>query len=532
MELTQSVLTIILSSTVIAALISALVSKLNHDKANKLKYITEERQRWRKELREAAVELRRIGKNDNWNGFKTVAEAKTFFQARLNPDDNEDIKLISLFKEQDGEIPAENLNELSEAISSLLKHDWERVKQETSSTGLKRAHIIILVLVLSLLVLCYTKLLDPLIGAIVGDSEINATLIKSVSVSCLYALLIVLLIVLLLLTLLDWKWRHCSKMVSTSDKGLRKLIRKALNIPYRKSIVNKAKTIKLYLIVDRKQVPIIDGLQDNSCVEGVICLCQDGFWQKWLKFIGYNKKLWQFKAIKSKDSVIVELIKIFKRKRSRRACIHWNTRKKEKPNWKKGRKIEKAIVDYHEGYETLKSKVVENKYDMAFMKATAKEISKYYYRLFKLDYTKFYYEFMTDAPLMIYAILMIPTLRDLFLQNEVVYKNLIKTFKIKSKDEANKLICPDSDQNVDFDNIMQSIGLHFFTGETQSYWKDLQTENTKVMIISVPDSCHIRGAKDMLEDIPSKDTDGKFLILDGLAYKSSDTYNPLVYLEI
>lgn len=306
------VLTIILGSSVIATLISSFVSKLMQDKSNKLKYITEERQRWRKELREAAVELRRIGKNDNWNGFKTVAEAKTFFQVRLNPDDNEDIKLISLFKEQDGEIPAENLNELSEAISSLLKHDWERVKQETSSTGLKRAHIIILVLVLSLLVLYHTKLLDPLIGAIVGDSEINATLIKSVSVSCLYALLIVLLIVPLLLTLLDWKWRHCSKMVSTSDKGLRKLIRKALNIPYRKSIVDGTKTIKVYLIVDDNQVPIIEDLQDNSCVESVVCHCQDWLLRKRLKFKGYDKELWQVKAIKSEDSKIVELIKMIK----------------------------------------------------------------------------------------------------------------------------------------------------------------------------------------------------------------------------
>ena len=59
---------------------------------------------------------------------------------------------------------------------------------------------------------------------------------------------------------------------------------------------------------------------------------------------------------------------------------------------------------------------------MAFMKATAKEISKYYYRLFKLDHTKFYYEFMGDAPLMIYAILITPILRDSFPQNNVVYK--------------------------------------------------------------------------------------------------------------
>lgn len=361
-----------------------------------------------------------------------------------------------------------------------------------------------------------------------------------------------------------------------------------------------AKTIKFNLILDGQQVRCIEDLQDNFCVEDVMRLYQDGLLQKWLKVRGYDDYLQQVEAIKSKDSVIVELIKIFKIETKENAIkeslYSLDYRKKRETELKKweesSSKVEKAIVDYHKGYESLKSKVIENKHDMAFMKATAKEISKYYYRLFKLDYTKFYYDFMGDAPLMIYAILMTPTLRDSFLQNNVVYKNLIKAFKIKSKDEAIKLICPDLADKIDkvptgkleedfkdklekndiagfikdiinivdpafksatshlikeapsdhkdakinkdevFDKIMQSIGLHIFTGETQSYWKDLQTEDTKVMIISVPDNCHIRGAKDKLEDIPSKDANDKFLILDGLAYKSSDTYNPLVYLEI
>ncbi len=104
----------ILSSSVLAALITAIVSKQIQDKSNKLKYVTEERQKWRKELREAAVELRRIGKNEKWDGFKTVAEAKTFFQIRLNPRDLEDRKLLNMIKEQEWEqeekISAENLD--------------------------------------------------------------------------------------------------------------------------------------------------------------------------------------------------------------------------------------------------------------------------------------------------------------------------------------------------------------------------------------------------------------------------------------
>lgn len=301
-----------------------------------------------------------------------------------------------------------------------------------------------------------------------------------------------------------------------------------------------AKTIKFNLILDGQQVRCIEDLQNNFCVEDVMRLYQDGLLQKWLKVRGYYDYLQQVEAIKKKDSVIVELIKIFKIekkenviKESLYSLEYRKKRETELQEWREtGSKEKKAIGDDHNGYETLKSKVIENKYDMAFMKATAKEISKNYSRLFQLDNTRFYYEFRQDAPLMIYAILMDTKLRDFLLQNEDVSKSLTGTFKIKSKDKAKKLIYPELNQDDDFDNKVQSIGLHIYIGDTQSYWKDLQTEDTKVLIISVPDSCRIRGAKDKLEDIPSKDANGKFLILDGLAYKSSDEYNPIVYMEI
>lgn len=341
-----------------------------------------------------------------------------------------------------------------------------------------------------------------------------------------------------------------------------------------------AKTIKFNLILDGQQVRCIEDLQENFCIDDIIHLYKDGLLQKWLKVRGYDDYLRQVEAIKEKDSVIVELIKVFNIetkenviKESLYALEYRKKRETELQEWKEtGSKEKKAIGDYHNGYETLKSKVLENKYDMAFMKATAKEISKNYSRLFQLDNVRFYYQFMQDAPLMIYAILMDTKLRDFLLQNEDVSKSLNKTFMIKSKEEAIKLICPDLSDKIDkalenktdrvvrlgmftytvpqtqetssnhnaatlkyyevFDEIMQSIGLHIYTGDTQSYWKDLQTEDTKVLIISVPDSCRIRGAKNKLEDIPSKDANGKFLILDGLAYKSSDNNNPLVYLEI
>ena len=211
-----------------------------------------------------------------------------------------------------------------------------------------------------------------------------------------------------------------------------------------------AKTIKFNLNLDGQQVRCIEDLQENFCIEDIMRLYLDGLLQKWLKVRGYDEELRQVEAIKEKDSVIVELIKIFKIetndnviKESLYSLEYWREREAELKKWEEtGGKVEKVIVDYHKGYESLKSKVIEHKHEMAFMKATAKEISKYYYRLFKLDYTKFYYDFMGDAPLMTYAILMTPTLRDMLLKNEDISKSLNKTFMIESKEEAIKLICP------------------------------------------------------------------------------------------
>jgi len=233
----------ILSSSVLAALITAIVSKQIQDKSNKLKYVTEERQKWRKELREAAVELRRIGKNEKWDGFKTVAEAKTFFQIRLNPRDLEDRKLLNMIKEQEWEqeekISAENLDKLSEAISWLLKHDWERVKQEASTTRLTSIYYKIIVASgLYLLLLINGKVFNPeKFESVTETLKIDTNLVRSISVLCLP----VLLLVPLLLIILDWKWRHYKEKLTYSNRGYGKYLREILGIPLRKKMKNKEK---------------------------------------------------------------------------------------------------------------------------------------------------------------------------------------------------------------------------------------------------------------------------------------------------
>jgi hypothetical protein len=87
-------------------------------------------------------------------------------------------------------------------------------------------------------------------------------------------------------------------------------------------------------------------------------------------------------------------------------------------------------------------------------------------------------------------------------------------------------------QNKALELIKESSGLIEFKGATDSYWKDLETADTKVMILSIPDGTFIRSAKDLKQELSAEDVNGNFLILDGLAYKSNNDYESIVYMKV
>lgn len=161
---------------VLASLVTAFVNKSTADKKNAIENITQERKKWRDDLRGATVALRRYFENKNrfWskgndvnsketNGivFHSAAEAAAFFEIRLNLSDEDDRilmkildKLVALdescntdkrgtrFKDANFETNEKNLSELlvlfEEGMSHNLKYDWERAKSEVQSNSLLR----------------------------------------------------------------------------------------------------------------------------------------------------------------------------------------------------------------------------------------------------------------------------------------------------------------------------------------------------------------------------------------------------------
>lgn len=127
MDVLGTIITAIISSAAVAA----LINMLSNDKNQKLKYITEERAKWRADVK---MNASRIYSGD----YKNNTELKTLtthLMLSLNPLKNTvdvlDHKITDLLKEiESGEVTPEALNDFRGYIGILLKFDWERSKNE------------------------------------------------------------------------------------------------------------------------------------------------------------------------------------------------------------------------------------------------------------------------------------------------------------------------------------------------------------------------------------------------------------------
>ena len=131
------IIVIILSSTVIATVISSIINIVNTKKANKLEYISSERKQWREELRKIAEEI-------NTSDLEELSLSITKLKVRINAygitgtmnisKDNYIWYLLDMYDKQ--QISDENINEyknlLIKCISMLLKRDWEKYKYEVN----------------------------------------------------------------------------------------------------------------------------------------------------------------------------------------------------------------------------------------------------------------------------------------------------------------------------------------------------------------------------------------------------------------
>lgn len=207
-----------------------------------------------------------------------------------------------------------------------------------------------------------------------------------------------------------------------------------------------AKTIKFNLQIDGNYVNSIDGLRENFCINDVLDLYKNGLLEKWLKVRGYDEYLSKIEKIdKNSDNTIVDLIKIFDMEKDDNAIgnaiYSFAFDKKRIEDLEKfeksDMKLREIINKYHKDYIDLKTEIVANKENMAFLKSASNEISKNYLQLFQLDYIDSFFYFNENAPLFIYANLMNEKLKYMWLENDSINKVLKEMYVLDSIDKVN-----------------------------------------------------------------------------------------------
>ncbi|PIH59063.1 hypothetical protein [Paenibacillus sp. LK1] len=129
----MGILQTIITASVSATVIAAIINKISNDKNQSLKYITDERAKWREFVKISASKIY-SGKYDL--DKETEAGVITHLILSLNPlrftsDNRLDNRIRELLEEiEKGNRAQEVLKEFRYCIGTLLKHDWERSKNE------------------------------------------------------------------------------------------------------------------------------------------------------------------------------------------------------------------------------------------------------------------------------------------------------------------------------------------------------------------------------------------------------------------
>ena len=83
-------------------------------------------------------------------------------------------------------------------------------------------------------------------------------------------------------------------------------------------------------------------------------------------------------------------------------------------------------------------------------------------------------------------------------------------------------------------DLISKLGseVHSFSGETDGYWKDLETKDKKYMILKMEIGDYVRSAGLQNGDLDSIAINNKFVILNGIDYKCNNACHQLLYMEV
>ena len=104
------------------------------------------------------------------------------------------------------------------------------------------------------------------------------------------------------------------------------------------------------------------------------------------------------------------------------------------------------------------------------------------------------------------------------------------TIKDRDKQWMFNLIC----SMIKKEEFREKLGKHLlsFAGITDGYWKDLEPKGKRYMIISMESGNYVRASGCSGGDLSQNDISNRFVILDGIDYKSNSNFHKLFYMEV
>lgn len=330
-----------------------------------------------------------------------------------------------------------------------------------------------------------------------------------------------------------------------------------------------AKTIKFNLICDDKPVRTIEDLQDNFSIEDVLKYYQNGLLLRWLNVRGYEaeaKKVSEIKVAEDME-IIKELIKIF--------GVEADTQKVEEGVYmlkfleerkvlyeayeKDNFKVKDIINDYQAGFDQLINGIIENPENASIIKANIAELMSQYKWIMDLNHRELFWRLKDISPLSIMCLLMNEEARWYYLpvcvsiydtetnEDKTQMDNAIRAMFLGEDKTVNLKMVYDTESNEDkrqmYDAICSMLSsrdltsklgseVHSFSGETDGYWKDLETKDKKYMILKMEKGDYVRSAGLQNGDLDSTAINNKFVILDGIDYKCNNLHHKLLYMEV
>ncbi|WP_312046474.1 hypothetical protein [Anaerotignum sp.] len=304
-----------------------------------------------------------------------------------------------------------------------------------------------------------------------------------------------------------------------------------------------AKAIKFNLICDDMPIRTIEDLQNNFSVEDVLAYYNNKLLHRWLEVRGYAEELAKVSAITVEKpiEIVKELIKIFsvvcddKKIEESVYMLEYLEERKELCSIyeKQSYRAQSIIDDYETGYRQLVEGILENPNDVAKIKANIAEMVMKYKWVLDLNHRALFWTLKEKSALAVMCLLMNEKSREYYVP-------------IESKKEDG-VVTIDIDTNVEKRNMFNSISviikksdfstklgdnLITFAGITDGYWKDLEPKGKKFMIISMGTGDFVRSAGVSGGDLASTDVTNKFVIVDGIDYKSNSSTRELLYMEV